>query len=90
MFVVEVDDPALLPPWPYLVRRNGVAVAAYRWREQAEAHAAPLEDARVYEDRCTGLLRPRRVWQVDQAQRARDDAVLEALIATWLARHGHR
>jgi hypothetical protein len=88
--VLEVDDPADLPPWSVLVRRKGRAVAAYRSEAQARCHAAPLEDARVCTDRCAGLRRPARIWQVDQAQRAREDVVIEALMAEWLARNNVR
>jgi hypothetical protein len=84
--MLEVDDPRDLPPWSVLVRRNGRAVAAYRWDRHAHAHAAPLEDARVTDDRCTGLRRPARLWQVDEAQRHRETVVIEALIAESLAR----
>lgn len=84
--MLEVDDPRDLPPWPVLVRRNGRAVAAYRWDKHAYEHAAPLEDARVTVDRGTGLRRPARLWHVDEAQRRREAAVIEALIAESLAR----
>jgi hypothetical protein len=84
--MLEVDDPRDLPPWPILVRRGGRAVAAYRWDKHAQAHAAPLEDASVSDDRGTGLRRPARLWQVDETQRRRETAVIEALIAASLAR----
>ena len=84
--VLEVDDPRDLPPWPVLVRRNGKAVAAYRWERHARLHMAPLENARLTYDRCTGLVLPSRLWTVDLAQRRRETSVVEGLIAECLAR----
>lgn len=82
--MIEVDDPADLPPYPFLVRRRGRAVAAYRSEQDAHAHAVPHEDAEVWPDRCTGLPTG-SVWRMAGAQRDRDRAALEALIAQWLA-----
>lgn len=86
--MLEVDDPAQLPPWPVLVRRDGKAVAAYRWDRQARDHTAALENARITYDRCTGLRPPSRPWLVDQARRRYEIAMIESLIAEFLARNG--
>lgn len=82
--MLEVADPALLPPYPYLVRRDGRAVAAYPSEERAREHAWPLENASVWLDRCTAL-EPQRHSRVAQEQRERDGRVVDQLAARWLA-----
>lgn len=82
--MLEVDDPADLPPYTYLVRRRGRAVAAYSSEERARLHAAPLEDATVWCDRGTGLVR-QAPWRIARDQRARDGQAVERLVAWWLA-----
>lgn len=85
--MLERTDHAALPPYAHLVRREGHAVAAYRHAEGALVHAAPLEDATVTPDRCTGLDVPphHRLWRVDAAVREQDRAEVDRLAGEWLA-----
>lgn len=86
--MIEVDNPDDLPPYVVLVlrgpRHGGRAVAAYSTERQAWEHAAPLEDGSVWPDRGTGLRRE-MPWRIAAARRERERAVIEALIAEWLA-----
>ncbi len=83
--MLEWDDPMELPPYSWLVRRRGRAVAAYRHRDDAEAHADTVwQDGGLVDwDRCTGLKipPPHRLWRVDAAQRDRDRNTIETIIA---------
>lgn len=85
--MLDRTDPRTLPPYPWLVFRDGAATASYRNRHLAELHAEPLEDARVRCDRGTGLTlpAPHRRWRLDAAVREQDRQIVEALAARWLA-----
>lgn len=86
--MIEVDDPDLLPPYTYLVRRGprggGRAVAAYATDRAAWEHAAPDERASVWLDRGTAL-RPDKPHRIAKIQREHTRAAVERLIARWLA-----
>ena len=87
--MLELDDPMQLPPYSWLVRRRGRAVAAYRHRDDAEAHADTVwQDGGLVDwDRCTGLHipPPHRLWRVDATQQARDRHQLETLMTRYRA-----
>jgi hypothetical protein len=73
--------------WAPLLCRNGPAVAAYTWRKAACDHAAPLENAVVWSDRCTGMTRP-PMWRIDRTQEQRAREAVDALAALWLTGRG--
>lgn len=86
---MELADPMQLPPYSWLVRRRGRAVAAYRHMDDAEAHADTVwQDGGVVDwDRCTGLKIPpaHRLWREDVRTRQLARAEVERLAAAWLA-----
>jgi hypothetical protein len=82
--VIEVADPDALPLLTVLVRRKGVAVAAYADEYQAWAHAAPCEDATVTWDRMTGLPPAPKHWETQRYLRQLAADAVDDLVAWWL------